>query len=447
MWNFGSWKTMSTFLEAFSKDKRSTYIISNVPYSCVDHFYSTVDDLLNVFEVLDDYTMRTNLDIKSYSGVEKYTKSILLIIDEAHLYLGARESLTKASILNKLKLIFTQCRKRKIRIVFITQRLTQIDIYVRRLADYVEEYHRSNFLWLYRVKKTVYENRWDVADIETDTSIKMTNDGQMKNYKEDAKLYSEFFRPLTMGLQLFSFTKKGYRDLIKEYHNTYYVCWQHDDRVSPLTFEKLVEWLSIPIPPILSLQDKLQNNVPTFYKIYQKVVVLSDKIHDKVCAFLDTQSKTLNSENLPFSKDDKILVEVENKAFIKWRLEDDEEERKVKIENIIKEKRFHELEIRRPLYYVSNKLTQFLDLEREYQFQLTLDTQRDINYILARKYELEHEDNNSEEYFMNTSEESLIDVQDSEDWKESMSQNPNKKTAVIKELTLKEKIALLNNDW
>ncbi|MBQ9553656.1 ATP-binding protein [bacterium] len=137
---------MSTFLEAFSKDKRSTYIISNVPYSCVDHFYSTVDDLLNVFEVLDDYTMRTNLDIKSYSGVEKYTKSILLIIDEAHLYLGARESLTKASILNKLKLIFTQCRKRKIRIVFITQRLTQIDIYVRRLADYVEEYHRSNFL-------------------------------------------------------------------------------------------------------------------------------------------------------------------------------------------------------------------------------------------------------------------------------------------------------------
>ena len=38
--------------------------------------------------------------------------------------------------------VLTQCRKRNIRFVAITQRLTSIDIRIRRLADYVEEYKR-----------------------------------------------------------------------------------------------------------------------------------------------------------------------------------------------------------------------------------------------------------------------------------------------------------------
>ena len=276
MWNFWSWKTFHTFLECFNADEK-TYVIANVPYSRVDHFYSSVDDLLNVFEVLDDYTMTTNLNVKDYSKFESQTKNILLIVDEAHLYLGARESLTKASILNKLKLIFTQCRKRKIRIVFITQRLTQIDIYVRRLADYVEEYHRSSFLGLYRVKKSVYENRWDVADIETDQTIKYTNEWEMKAYKEDAKLYSELSFPLTMWLQLFSFFSPWYRKIIKEYYQTYYVCWQDDARVVPLTKEKLIEWLLIEKHEKLSLKKIFQIYTPTFYKAYEKCVLFDKK--------------------------------------------------------------------------------------------------------------------------------------------------------------------------
>ncbi|MCR4661551.1 MAG: hypothetical protein K5765_06080 [Clostridia bacterium] len=124
----------------YQQERRFTYVIANVPYSRVDHYYSTVDDLLTVFTALDEYTALTNKQLENFYDSRDMIKDILVIVDEAHLYLGARESLTKASILNKLKLIFTQCRKRKIRIVFITQRLTQIDIYVRRLADYVEEY-------------------------------------------------------------------------------------------------------------------------------------------------------------------------------------------------------------------------------------------------------------------------------------------------------------------
>ena len=128
----------------FKVDKEKTYIIANVPYSVVDHYYSTTEDLLNVFDVLGQYSIDTNADVENFYKNRENKKDIILIVDEAHLYLGARESLTKASILNQLKTIFTQCRKRKIRVVFITQRLTQIDIYVRRLSDYVEEYNYVN---------------------------------------------------------------------------------------------------------------------------------------------------------------------------------------------------------------------------------------------------------------------------------------------------------------
>ena len=130
----------------YQQDRRYTYVIANVPYSRVDHYYSTTEDLLNVFEVLDEYCRLTNEDLENYYDSRNGIKDILLIVDEAHLYLGARESLTKASILNKLKLIFTQCRKRKIRIVFITQRLTQIDIskvilfYIIWQSSYVNVY-------------------------------------------------------------------------------------------------------------------------------------------------------------------------------------------------------------------------------------------------------------------------------------------------------------------
>lgn len=245
MWNFGSWKTFGTYLEAWRLDKRFTYIIANVPYSFVDHYYSTTEDLLQVFEVLDEYCKITNEDLENYYDSRNGIKDILLIVDEAHLYLGARESLTKASILNKLKLIFTQCRKRKIRIVFITQRLTQIDIYVRRLSDYVEEYNLRNVFGLELDKKSVYLNKWDVVDIETDQSVKFTNDGQAQTIKEETLIHSEYFSPLTSFLEFFALFDKWYRKLIKEEHQTYHVCGSEDPRVKELTFPLLMRDLIV----------------------------------------------------------------------------------------------------------------------------------------------------------------------------------------------------------
>lgn len=245
MWNFGSWKTFWTFLELFKVDPNKTYIIANVPYSVVDHYYSTIEDLLNVFDVLGRYSIETNADVENFYNNRENKKDIILIVDEAHLYLWARESLTKASILNQLKTIFTQCRKRKIRVVFITQRLTQIDIYVRRLSDYVEEYNYVNWWILEFVKKRIYLNKWDVADIETDTTTKFTNDGDATTYKEDTLISSEFFRPLTTFLEILALFSPGYRKILLEEYKTYHICWYPDLNVQKLKYEKFIEDIEI----------------------------------------------------------------------------------------------------------------------------------------------------------------------------------------------------------
>lgn len=268
MWNFGSGKTFGTFLELYKLDKNRTYIIANVPYSIVDHYYSTTEDLLNVFDVLWEYSIKTNEQVETFYKSRWTVKDIVLIVDEAHLYLGARESLTKASILNQLKTIFTQCRKRKIRVVFITQRLTQIDIYVRRLADYVEEYEFNRFANIERVKWRLYLNKGDVADIETDTTTKFTNSWEAKTYKEDALIYSRFFRPLTSILELFTLFSSPYRKILLEEYQTYHICGYPDLKVQPFTYESLIQNLQVKINPKKSIRQKI---VETFKSVIEKV--------------------------------------------------------------------------------------------------------------------------------------------------------------------------------
>ena len=65
MGNFGSGKTFKSFEECYSVDD-NTYVIANVPYSRVDLFYSTEKELLQVIKLLEEYSLRTNKDIKRY---------------------------------------------------------------------------------------------------------------------------------------------------------------------------------------------------------------------------------------------------------------------------------------------------------------------------------------------------------------------------------------------
>ena len=336
----------------YKQDRRFTYVIANVPYSRVDHYYSTTEDLLKVFEVLDEYCKITNEDLENYYDSRNGIKDILLIVDEAHLYLGARESLTKASILNKLKLIFTQCRKRKIRIVFITQRLTQIDIYVRRLSDYVEEYNIRNIFWLELDKKSVYINKWDVVDIETDQSVKYTNTWEAQTIKEETLIHSEYFSPLTSFLELFALCDKWYRQIIKEEHQTYHVCWSEDPRVKEFTFPILMRELII-VPSKKELEKrkkKRENKWKPRYEIYlpwltKNIKLIYAKIKQKIVPIFHPWYESIDFNELYA-----------------------EEERLQKIDNVLEDKRQDQLNQLKLNYinnaYVSDDLMSFLLYQR-----------------------------------------------------------------------------------
>ena len=71
------------------------FVISNNPYSRVDWFFSSEEDLVEVFSVLDDWCQKTNYDVENYAKFRKNYKDIYLIIDEAHRYFDSRSSLLK----------------------------------------------------------------------------------------------------------------------------------------------------------------------------------------------------------------------------------------------------------------------------------------------------------------------------------------------------------------
>lgn len=297
MWNFGSMKTFSEFLamEWYSPD--STFVIANVPYDRVDWFYSTEEDLRKVFEVLDSWCASTNYNIKKYSSDRKKLKDIFIIVDEAHRYFDSRSSLIKWNNMECIHNVLTQCRKRNIRFVAITQRLPSIDIRIRRLSDFVEEYKKVSFLGLYGVKHTVYENRWDIADIQTDSTIRINSDWNSSVMSDDCKLYSEFYSPWTMFLQLWLLFDKSWRSISKEYYNTYFICGLPDlnvDNYNLATFEKAL------IRPSYSLPSANVINVKKSNSFTNSMIFLNKKsqsLWSKVFKILDTSNQGFNVKN------------------------------------------------------------------------------------------------------------------------------------------------------
>lgn len=284
------------------------YVITNVPYVRCNYFFSTEDDLLRLFKLLDDFCQDTNSDVEQYAKDIKNQKDIYLIIDEAHRYFDSRASLIKWNNMEHLINVLTQCRKRNIRVVAITQRLTSLDVRFRRLADYVEEYRKHRLLSFYRVKHKVYENRWDLADIETDNVVRVSQDWEYKTMKEDALIYSEFFKPLTFGLQLFCAFDKAWRKIKREYYNTYYICWLQDDRASYMTLEEFKKAL---VKSDYKDVKKYTNKESIFNKTLNvvnnkcsQILIKIKNIFSPNCERLSLQNRELNIQNI--NKDNKI---------------------------------------------------------------------------------------------------------------------------------------------
>ena len=300
MWNFWDGKTFSENLKMYETKDSDVFVITNVPYLRANYFFSTEDDLIRLFELLDDFCQETNQNVEQYAKDIKNQKDIYLIIDEAHRYFDSRSSLIRWNNMEHLINVLTQCRKRNVRVVAITQRLTSIDVRFRRLSDYVEEYKRGQFLGFYWVKHKVYENRGDLADIETDNVVRIQQDWEYKSMKEDALIYSEFFKPLTFGLQFLCIFDKAWRKIKKEYHNTYYICGLPDPKATYMTLDEFKNALQVSsYKNVQGYTDKKS----IFNKTWSKFMNLYSKIWLKIENFLDTNSKGVSIQdralNLP----------------------------------------------------------------------------------------------------------------------------------------------------
>jgi len=139
-------------------------------YDFVDIYFDDVED----FQTLMDYLVRYIRDTNDAKDLEENYEfpPIKIIIDEAHIYLFSRDF--KAFTKNNL-LVLTQVRKREISIDFITQELSQIDVFIRRLCPYITYFNsrpfgfRSQYLFYCKDNESL-----DINDENAFESIKHT---------------------------------------------------------------------------------------------------------------------------------------------------------------------------------------------------------------------------------------------------------------------------------
>ena len=275
MGNFGSWKTFGTFLEVAQLDKEKNFIIANVPYKFVDLFYSLPDELYAIIENLEKWIRATNDDVETYYLSQFDYKNIVLIVDEAHLYFNARKR-DKGGLMERLDVILTQCRKRNIKIFFISQRMKRVDINIRRMTDFVIRYKKRSIpiLWIQRSTRTVYENQWDLADIQWDDSKTYVMNGESWQFKTDiekSEIESSQFLPL---LKLFWFPigrrlASGQLDKFRwEAHNSYFISGLPTHWTATKVDETDLQRVEKPLTyRELKIRNRIHKNLPTLVKL------------------------------------------------------------------------------------------------------------------------------------------------------------------------------------
>lgn len=191
-WSFWSWKTKNVFQSAYLRKKMNPnwILISNLNYDFVDFHFDSKRDFDFILRDLVQYIRDTNNEEELKKSID--FPPIKIIVDEAHLYLFARDFkwFTK-----DILLVLTQCRKRDISIDFITQELWQIDVFIRRLCPYIEYFEKMP-LWLTRqsilysldVEGTSMKNEEMFEEIESSLLLPFSRwpvfDKRVKHYYE-----------------------------------------------------------------------------------------------------------------------------------------------------------------------------------------------------------------------------------------------------------------------
>ncbi len=161
LWEFGAWKTYNDFRDVLDL-KRSTncFVISNCPYYFTDLQFNSQEDLEKIFQIFVEYFQDTNY--KEYLQSDKF-RNIVFLLDESQLYFFSRNFMKNFQWETLISV--TQCRKRNMKIMFITQELAQLDSTFRKLVPYVKKYYKW-FWWLSFYRE--YYMKTDDVDVKNE---------------------------------------------------------------------------------------------------------------------------------------------------------------------------------------------------------------------------------------------------------------------------------------
>ena len=159
IWDFWTGKTYwveAICYEAKDKNPDDICLISNIPNAITDIYYNSPDDLRSLLEYLFRFFIETNWNINHYN---KTFRDIILVVDEAHLYFPQDWTSLSSDkdLLQKLRVILTQCRKRNVKFYLCTQRWKTVNINVRRYTDYIYMYNMQYFFDNKRFRRNTLE--------------------------------------------------------------------------------------------------------------------------------------------------------------------------------------------------------------------------------------------------------------------------------------------------
>ena len=271
IWDFWTWKTYwveNIVYQAKDKNPDDICLISNIPNKITDIFYNSPEDLKQILEYMFRFFLESNNDINKYN---KTFRDIILVIDEAQLYFP--QDWTSLSgdkdLLQKLRVILTQCRKRNVKLYLCTQRWKTVNINVRRYTDYIYMYNMQYFFDNHRFKKNtleVYKCGGGVSDLLWEDWVSWNDLDSLEKDKLDTITmeYNTFLLQSTYKLKHYKW------DLWKEKHLTQYICGLPGDYLEINSYDEFKEKLVFGGLERDSLFNQIynQDSIPLFVRDY-----------------------------------------------------------------------------------------------------------------------------------------------------------------------------------
>lgn len=247
IWDFWTWKTYwveNICYQAKDKNPDDIILIANVPMSITDIFFNSPEDLRQIIDYMFRFFIETNGDINKYN---RTFRDIILVVDEAQNYFPQDWSVLSwdKDILQKLRVILTQCRKRNVKFYICTQRWKTVNINVRRYTDYIYMYNMQYFFENPKFKKNtleIYKCWWWVSDLLWEDWVSWSDLDSLDKDKIDTitMKYNSFLLDKFYKLEHYN------RNLWKEKHLTQYICWLPWDYLNISSYDefkqKLIYW-------------------------------------------------------------------------------------------------------------------------------------------------------------------------------------------------------------